>query len=118
MAKAFRIEEIRAGWPVPVFVGEYALEHENLLSLGMIVSRKLRAWLVAHDRRNLARLRRTHQVHSLTPDRAVRSRRPLHPRGVGHCPDGEIPVHCLTHEVLSSRDLLCNGGKDSTSTKA
>jgi len=26
MEKAFRIEEIRAGWPVPVFVGEYALE--------------------------------------------------------------------------------------------
>src|SRR5437879_6976074 len=36
MAKALRIQEKRAGRPVPVFVGEHALEHENLLSLGMI----------------------------------------------------------------------------------
>src|SRR5438876_11877039 len=71
MAKALRIQEKRAGRPVPVFVGEHALEHENLLSLGMIVRRKPRAWLVAHDRRNLARLRRTHQVDSLAPDRPL-----------------------------------------------
>src|SRR5207302_5688689 len=77
MAKAFRIEKIRAGGPVPMFVGEHALEHENLLSLEMIVRRKPRAWLVAHDRGNLARLRRTHQVDSLTPDRPARTRRPL-----------------------------------------
>src|SRR2546427_1416099 len=37
-----------------MFVGEHALEHENLLSLGMIVRRKPRAWPVAHDRGNLA----------------------------------------------------------------
>src|SRR3989442_646248 len=74
------------------FVDQPALEHENLLSLGMIVRRKPRAWLVAHDRRNLARLRRTHQVNSLAPDRPARTRRPLHPGRVGHGPDGEIPV--------------------------
>src|SRR2546426_2847647 len=92
MAKALRIQEKRAGRPVPVFVGEHALEHENLLSLGMIVRRKPRAWLVAHDRRNLARLRRTHQVDSLSPNRPARTRRPFHPGRVGHGPDGEIPV--------------------------
>src|SRR5207302_11251329 len=102
MAKAFRIEKIRAGGPVPMFVGEHALEHENLLSLGMIVRRKPRAWLVAHDRGNLARLRRTHQVDSLAPDRPARTRRPLHLSRVGHGPDGEIPVDCLTHGVLSN----------------
>src|SRR5438876_8902883 len=71
MAKAFRIQEKRAGGPVPVLVGEHALEHQNLLSLGMIVRRKPRAWLVAHDRRNLAGLRRTHQMDSLAPDRPL-----------------------------------------------
>src|SRR3977135_601551 len=100
MAKVVRIEQKRAGGPVPMLVGEHALEHENLLSVGMIVRRKLRAWLVAHDRRNLARLRRTHQVDSLAPDRPAWTRRPLHPGRVGHGPDGEIPVDCLTHGVL------------------
>src|SRR5437016_14068449 len=83
-----------------MFVGEHALEHENLLSLRMIVRRKPRAWLVAHDGRNLARLRRAHQVDSLTPHRPARTRRPLHPSRVCHGPDGEIPVDCLTHGVL------------------
>src|SRR2546427_9866251 len=92
MAKAFRIEEKRAGGPVPMLIGEHALEHENLFSLGMIVRRKPRARLVAHDRRNLARLRRTHQVDSLAPDRPARTRRPFHPSRVGHGPDGELPV--------------------------
>src|SRR5258708_30554141 len=99
MAKAFRIEEKRPGGPVPMLVGEHALEHENLLSLGMIVRRKLRAWLVAHHRRNLARLRRTHQVDSLTPDRSAHARRPLHPSRVGHGPDGATPFDCRPHVV-------------------
>src|SRR5437879_10851701 len=99
MAKAFRIEEKRAGGPVPMLVGEHALEHENLLPLGMIVRRKPRARLVAHDRRNLARLRRTHQVDSLAPDRPARTRRPLHPSRVGHGPDGRSEEH--TSELQS-----------------
>src|SRR5882762_4204801 len=113
MAKAFRIEEKRAGGPVPMLVGEHALEHENLLSLGMIVRRKPRAWLVAHDRRNLARLRRTHQVDSLAPDRSARTRRPLHPCRVGHGPDGQIPVDCLSHGVPSLSFQLTNQAIDS-----
>jgi hypothetical protein len=40
MAKAFRIEEKRARGPVPMFVGEDALEHQDLLSVRMIVRRK------------------------------------------------------------------------------
>ena len=87
MAKAFRIEEKCAGGPVPMFVGEHALKHENLLSLGMVVRRKPRTWLVAYDRGNLARLRGTHQVDSLTPDRSARTPRPLHLSRVDHGAD-------------------------------
>src|SRR5271156_4602914 len=105
MAKAFRIEQICACGPVPVFVGEHALEHEDLLSFGMIMFRKPRAWLVTHEGRNLARLRRTHQMDSLPPDRHARTRRPLHSSCVDHGPDGEIPINCLNHGVLSSGDL-------------
>src|SRR6059036_626243 len=98
-----------------MFVGEHALEHENLLSLGMIVRRKPRAWPVAHDRGNLARLRRTHQVDPLTPDRPARTRRPLHPSRVGHGPDGEIPVDCLTHgRVAINGNLSVRAVADTT----
>src|ERR1700682_15118 len=105
MAKAFRIEEKRAGGPMPMLVGEYALEHKNLLSVGMIVRGKPRVWVVAHDRRNLARFRRTHQVDSLTPDRPARTRRPFHLSRVDHRADREIPVDCrFIHGGLFSRD--------------
>src|ERR1700676_1362688 len=104
MAKPFRIEEKRAGAPIPMFVGEHALEHENLLPVGMIMLRKPRVWLVAHDGGNLARLRRPHQVDSLPPDGPARTRRPLHPSRIGHGPHGKIPVDCLIHGVLFSRD--------------
>src|SRR5437870_12821052 len=65
MAKAFRIQEKRAGGPVPVLVGEHALEEQNLLSLGMIVRRKPLAWVLSHERRNRARIRSTRQANSL-----------------------------------------------------
>ena len=60
MAKTLRIKEKRARGPVPVFVGEHALEHEDLLSLRMVVRWKVRVGLVAHDRGDLPRLGRTH----------------------------------------------------------
>src|SRR5688572_3532634 len=69
MTKAFGIEEKRAGGPVPVLVGEYALEHQDLLSVGMVVRGEPRAGLVAHDGSNLARFRTSHQMHALTPYR-------------------------------------------------
>jgi hypothetical protein len=54
MAKTFRIKEKSASRPVPVFIGENPLEHEYLLSLGVIVSRKSRMGLVTHNGRYLA----------------------------------------------------------------
>src|SRR5437868_4575070 len=99
MAKAYRIKKKCAGGPVPMFVGKHPLKHQNFLSLGMIVCRKLRTCLVAHDRGNLARLRRADQVHSLTPDRPARASCPLHLRRVGHGTDREITVDCVTHSV-------------------
>src|SRR2546430_1517202 len=106
MTKAFRIEEKRAGGPVPMFVGEHALKHENFLSLGMIMRRKLRVRLVTHDRCNLARFGRTHQVDSLTPDRSARTRHPLHLSRVDHGADREITVDCVTHGAPFSADDL------------
>jgi hypothetical protein len=54
MAEALRIEEVCARRPVPVFVGEHAFEHQDLLPVRMIVRRKSRSRLVAHDGRDLA----------------------------------------------------------------
>src|SRR5262245_40015500 len=73
VSKALGIEEVGAGGPVTVFIGEHAVEYENLFSLRMVVRRKPRLWLVAHNRRDLARLWRTHQVNSLPPDGSART---------------------------------------------
>ena len=59
------------------------VRYENLLALRMIVLGKLRIWLVAHDRRNLARLTSTHQVDPLSPDRPAWTLRPLHLSRIG-----------------------------------
>src|SRR5687768_3539126 len=103
MTKAFGIEEKRAGRPVPTLVGEHALEHEDLLSVGMIVRGEPRTGLVAHDGSDLARLGASHQMHALTPYRRARARRPLHPGGVYYRADGEIAVDCTAHHVRFSR---------------
>ena len=50
-------------------------------------------------------------MDSLAPDRPARTRCPLHPSRVGNSPDGEIPVDCLSHGVLSS---LVDGNQDLT----
>jgi len=60
MAKTFRVEKVRAGRPIPVFVTEHAVENENLLSIGMIVRWESRARLIADDGGNLPRFWRTH----------------------------------------------------------
>lgn len=54
MAKTFGIEEKRARGPVPVLVREDAFEHQDLFAVRMIMRRKARIRLVAHDRSNLA----------------------------------------------------------------
>src|SRR5437016_4102482 len=113
MAKAFRIEKKRAGRPVPMLVGKHAIEYENFLSVGMIMLRKTRVWLVSHDRSDLARFRWTHQMHALAPDRPARSRRPFHPGRIGHGTDGEVPVDWLTH-ALSSCPALSSVGRPPT----
>ena len=40
MSEPFRVQEKRAGRPVAVFIGEHALQHQDLLSVGMIVRGK------------------------------------------------------------------------------
>src|SRR5215510_4028398 len=92
MAEAFGVEEIGARGPVAVLVGEHALEHEDLLAVGMIVRREARARLVAHDGSDLARLGRTHEVDPLAPNGAAGAWRPGHPGRVGHGPDGQGSV--------------------------
>ena len=71
--KALGIEEVGTGGPVAVLIGEHAVKYENLFSLGMVVRRKPGLWLVAHNSRDLARLRQTHQVNSLSPDGCART---------------------------------------------
>src|SRR5207245_9546481 len=105
MAKAFRIEEQRARGPVTMFVGEDNLEYQHFLSLRMVVRREPRSRLVAHDRRDLARFRRPHQVDSLSPDRPARTRHPLHQSRVGDGSDRKISVDRLYHRVLPLRAL-------------
>ena len=73
VSKALGIEEVGTGGLVTVFIGEHTLKYENLFSLRMVVCRKPRRWLVAHHRRDLARLWRPHQVNSLAPDGPART---------------------------------------------
>ena len=49
VAKSFGIEQKRAGGPIAVFVGEHAIEHEDLFAIGMIVGVEFRMRLIAHD---------------------------------------------------------------------
>src|SRR5262245_11664185 len=65
----------------------------------MIVRRKPRLRLVAHDGRDLARLWRTHQVHSFSPDGSARTGHPVHPRRVGNSPNRKISVDCFAHLI-------------------
>src|SRR5215471_17554980 len=103
MAEALRIEQIRAGRPMAVFVGEDAVENENLLSIRMVVRRECRARLVADDGGNLPSFRRADPMNSLAPDRPAGTRRPFHLRGVDDDADGEISVNRLDHGVLPGR---------------
>src|SRR5678815_4084532 len=40
VTKAFRIEQERSGRPIAVLIREHAFEHEDLLTLGMVVRRE------------------------------------------------------------------------------
>jgi hypothetical protein len=73
VSKALGIEEICTGRPVAMLIGEHAVKYENLFSLWMVVRRKPRLWLVAHNRCDLTRLWRTDQVNSLSPDGSART---------------------------------------------
>src|SRR4029079_19020316 len=80
VTKAFGIEQIRARGPVAVLVGEHAVEHENLLSVRMIVSGKPRVRLVANHRCHLPRFRRSDEVYALAPHRSAPTPTPPHSR--------------------------------------
>src|SRR5512143_2250428 len=73
VAESLWIQEIRSRRPIAMLVGEDAVEHEDLLPFGVIVRWETRVRLIAHDRRNLARLRRSDQVDSLAPDGTARA---------------------------------------------
>ena len=100
MPKTFGIQEIGAGRPVAVLVGEHAVEHEDLFAVRVVVAMKRRARLVANDGRHLPGLGRPDEMHALSPDRAARARRPLHRRGVDGDANREIAVDRLTAHAL------------------
>src|SRR5262249_43638062 len=76
VAKALGIEEVGTGGPVTVFIGEHALQYENLFSLRMVVRRQPRLLLVAHNRRDHACLwRRRPSRQALPLDLASNSSR-------------------------------------------
>jgi hypothetical protein len=97
VAEALGVEQERAGGPVAVLVAEHAVEHEDLLALGMVVRVEGRVGLVAHDRCDLTGLGRADEVHALAPDRAARARGPGHARGVGARERRQIAVDGIAH---------------------
>src|SRR5215831_18557512 len=78
MTKTLGVEQAAARRPIAVLVREHTREDENLLAVRVVMRRKLRVLLVAHDGGNLARFRRTDQVQTLAPDRAAGTRAPGH----------------------------------------
>ena len=47
--KSLRIEQIGARRPVAILIAKRALEHQDLLAIGVRVSVKCRAWIVSND---------------------------------------------------------------------
>src|ERR1044071_9624247 len=95
-----------------VLVEEHALEHEDLLAAGMIVRRKARARLVAHDGSHLPGFRRAHEVDPLAPHAAARARRPCHPGRVGHGPQRKLGVQATS--LLRRTPLRASRGSPAT----
>ena len=116
VAKPFGVQEIGAGRPIAVLVGEHALEHEDLFAVRMLVRMKRRARLVAHDRRHLSRLDGADEVHALAPHRTARARRPVHRRRIDGDARAEIAVD--RNRSIHPRYVTRSRSTDATNERA
>ena len=81
VARAVRVEKMAAGRIVAGFVGEHAVENQDLLAVGMGVARKARAGIEPHHRGHPPRLDRAGQFQPLAPHPGDRARLPIQFRG-------------------------------------
>ena len=95
MAKAIRVQQVGARRVLTVLVGEDAVQHEDLLAVGMLVGRKAAARIVAHEARHPAALGAAAELQALAPYTRSGARLPRHGAGIDDHSLGEIFVELL-----------------------
>ena len=76
--KALGIQQVSACGPIPMLIGEYAIEYQDFLAAGVVVAGKRGAGFVAHYRGDLAGLCRADPMYPFACNMPPGTRRPCH----------------------------------------